>query len=57
MGAVRDICFAISDWLWGVPILFILVGGGIFLTVVTRAFHFVKPGMIKDAFTCQRRMD
>lgn len=46
MSAIRDICFAISDWLWGIPILFILVGGGIFLTIATKAFHLVKPGMV-----------
>ncbi|MCG0276753.1 MAG: sodium:alanine symporter family protein [Thermosediminibacteraceae bacterium] len=36
----------ISDWIWGIPMLVILVGGGIFLTIKLGFFQFTHFGYI-----------
>lgn len=42
---------SISDWFWGWPILIILVGGGLFLTVRLRFFQFrYLPFILKSTF-------
>ncbi len=41
-----EVCSAVCDWLWGTPILIVLVGGGIVLMIISRAFQFTKAGTV-----------
>lgn len=37
---------AFTDWLWGLPILFLLIGGGLVLTVLIGGVQFTRFGFI-----------
>ena len=42
---------AVSNWLWGYPMLVLIVGGGIFLTVRLGFFQFVYfPYIMRQTF-------
>lgn len=46
-----DLILKFSDWLWGIPMLVILVGGGIFLTIRLGFFQFrYLPFLLKSTF-------
>ena len=43
MNAVIDIVTSFSNWLWGVPIISLLVLSGVFLTIKLGFFQFRYP--------------
>lgn len=51
MSALSDIIVSFSDWLWGPPMLIILAGGSLFLTVRFGFFQFKYfPFAMKETF-------
>lgn len=46
LSSVYNAVSAFTNWLWGIPILLILVGGGIILTVIIGGIQFTKFGFI-----------
>ncbi len=46
MDGLLNIITSISDWIWGLPILFILVGGGLYITFRLGFFQFKYLGHI-----------
>lgn len=46
MQAVMDIIIKISNWIWGIPMLVILLGGGIILSINLGFFQFKYFGFI-----------
>ncbi|WP_422444665.1 alanine/glycine:cation symporter family protein [Thermoanaerobacterium sp. DL9XJH110] len=46
MQSLLKIIGDISNWIWGIPMLIILVGGGVFLTVRLGFFQFIHFGYI-----------
>ncbi|MCD1146505.1 amino acid carrier protein [Peptoniphilus sp. KCTC 25270] len=49
--AIIDLMVTLSNWFWGVPILVVLVGGGIFLTVRLGFYQFrYLPFILKNTF-------
>ncbi|MDO5714122.1 MAG: amino acid carrier protein [Tissierellia bacterium] len=49
--ALIDLLVKLSDWFWGPPLLIILVGGGLFLTIRLGFFQFRYLGFImKETF-------
>lgn len=46
MGKLYDAIVAFDDWYWGIPVLFILVGGGIVLSIIIENIQFTKFGFI-----------
>mgnify|MGYP001052060946 CR=1 FL=1 len=43
MEAIFGFINAVTGWIWGIPILVLLVGGGLILTVVIVGFN--SPGL------------
>lgn len=43
---IYDLISAFTDWVWGIPILLLLVGGGIILTVIIGGIQFRHLGLI-----------
>lgn len=43
---IYDLISAFTDWIWGVPLLIILVGGGIILTVIIGGVQFRHLGIV-----------
>ncbi len=41
-----DIIFKITDWLWAYPMLIVMVGGGLYLSIQLKFMQFVKLPMI-----------
>ena len=51
MSAIQHFVETVANFVWGLPMLFILVGGGIFLTIRLGFFQFVKfPYICKQTF-------
>ncbi|TCO75235.1 alanine/glycine:cation symporter family protein [Marinisporobacter balticus] len=51
MQGFLDLIAAISGWIWGTPMMIILVGGGIWMTVALGFFQFrYLPFIIKETF-------
>ena len=49
LSTIYNAISAFTDWLWGIPILLILVGGGIVLTVIIGGIQFTKfPFIMKQ---------
>lgn len=46
MDAILNVIFKISGFLWGWPVLVLLIGGGLFFTIKTKAVQFT---MLKEA--------
>ena len=46
MSFITNIVTAYADWAWGVPMLVVLVGGGILLTIAIRGLQFGKLGYV-----------
>lgn len=46
MQVIYDAIIAFTGWLWGVPMLVFLVGGGLFLSVRTGFMQFTKLGYV-----------
>lgn len=46
MKGLFDILLAISNWIWGIPMLVLLVGGGVIITVYLGFFQFRHLGYI-----------
>lgn len=44
MEAINNVIFGITNWVWGLPMLIFLVGGGAFLTVRLKFRTFTKLG-------------
>lgn len=46
---VLDVIVAFTDWIWGIPMLVFLIGGGIYLTIRLRFIQFRKlPFILKN---------
>lgn len=41
-----DLIVRFTSWIWGIPILIVLIGGGIILTLIINGIQFTKPGFI-----------
>ncbi|MDO5714640.1 MAG: amino acid carrier protein [Tissierellia bacterium] len=51
MNAIVDILVKFSDWIWGYPMLVLLVGGGVIITIRLNFFQFTHLGYIlKETF-------
>ncbi len=51
MSAIQNFVETVANFVWGVPMLVILVGGGIFLTIRLGFFQFIKfPYICKQTF-------
>ncbi|MGB5823694.1 MAG: sodium:alanine symporter family protein [Proteocatella sp.] len=51
MEAFLGLVSAISNWLWGIPLLVLLGGGGLFLTIYLGFFQFkYLPFIVKETF-------
>lgn len=46
MEAIFGFINAVTGWIWGIPILVLLVGGGLILTVVIGGIQFSRFGFI-----------
>ena len=46
MSAISNVLISFSNWLWGTPMLLLLAGGGLFLTVRLGFFQFIHLGYI-----------
>ena len=46
MSAINDLIMAFTGWIWGVPMLVFLVGGGLYLSVRTGFMQFTKLGYV-----------
>ncbi len=46
MKAIYDVCMGISNWLWSLPILIVLIGGGIYLTIMCDFVQFKHLGTV-----------
>ncbi|MCQ2609176.1 MAG: alanine:cation symporter family protein, partial [Lachnospiraceae bacterium] len=44
--AIYDLISTFTNWLWGVPILILLVGGGIIIAFLIKGVQFVKFGFV-----------
>ncbi|WP_100331963.1 alanine/glycine:cation symporter family protein [Bacillus xiapuensis] len=51
MEKFEKILAAMTEWIWGMPMILLLLGGGLFLTIRLRFFQFrYFPHIIKDTF-------
>ena len=46
MAQIYNAVSEFTGWLWGIPILIILIGGGILMTIVIGGIQFTKFGFI-----------
>lgn len=46
MQAIMNVCIAAANWFWGLPILFLIVGGGLYLTIRCGFVQITKIGYI-----------
>ncbi len=46
MQAIMNVCIAAANWFWGLPILFLIVGGGLYLTIRCSFVQITKIGYI-----------
>lgn len=46
MSAIYDLISSFTNWLWGIPILILLVGGGVILSVIIGGVQFLNLGFI-----------
>lgn len=46
MRVIYDVCMGISNWLWSMPILVVLIGGGIYLTIMCDFVQFKHMGTV-----------